>query len=33
VIDVLHASIALERWNASLEAADKSHRVISTKRV
>jgi RpiR family transcriptional regulator, carbohydrate utilization regulator len=33
VIDVLYASIALKRWNASLKAIDKAHRVISTKRV
>ncbi len=33
VIDILYASIALKRWDASLKAIDKAHRVISTKRI
>ena len=33
VIDVLYASIVLKRWNGSLKAIDKAHRVIATKRV
>lgn len=33
VIDVLYASIALKRWDKSLGAIEKAHRIIATKRV
>jgi DNA-binding MurR/RpiR family transcriptional regulator len=33
VIDILYASIVLKRWDGSLKAIDKAHRILSTKRV
>lgn len=33
VIDVLYASVALRRWDASLRTIDTAHRIIATKRI